>query len=97
MSFSRFLEKDTVQGCFIKRGLEFANDDRKRHKYIWQTESSRFATDGRMSAVFLAVMLVCAKPIFAADEDITSLVMEGCFRAKCEEMVSFTYKYKVRS
>lgn len=50
-----------------------------------------------MSAVFLAVMLVCAKPIFSADEDITSLVKEGRFRIKCEEMVSFTYKYKVRS
>jgi len=42
-----------------------------------------------MSAVFLAVMLVCAKPIFAADEDITALVMKGRFRIKCEEMVSF--------
>jgi len=39
-----------------------------------------------MSAVFLAFMLVCAKPIFAADEDITALVMEGRFRIKCEEM-----------
>lgn len=29
--------KHTVQ-VFIKRGLEFANADRKRRKYIWQTE-----------------------------------------------------------
>ena len=45
-----------------------------------------------MSAIFLAVMFVCAKPIFCADEEIKSLVMEGRFRIKCEEMVSFTHK-----
>jgi len=45
-----------------------------------------------MSAVFLAVMFVCAKPIFGADEDIKSLVMEGHFKIKCEEMVGVMFK-----
>lgn len=77
---------------FFTRALDFENADRKIYKYIWQTEIFRFATDGRMSAVFLAVIFVCAKPIFGANEDIKSLVMEGHFKIKCEEMVSFTYK-----
>ena len=42
-----------------------------------------------MSVVFLVVMFMCAKPISGADEDIKSLVLEGHFRIKCEEMVSF--------
>ena len=42
-----------------------------------------------MSAVFLVIIFMCAKPIFGADEDIKSLVMEGRFKIKCEKMVSF--------
>lgn len=48
-----------------------------------------------MSVVFLVVMFMCAKPISGADEDIKSLVLEGQFRIKCEEKVSFMSNVRI--
>ena len=55
----------------------------------------RSATDERMSVVFLVVVFMCAKPISGADEDIKSLVLEGHFRIKCEEKVSFMSNVRI--
>lgn len=44
-----------------------------------------------MFVVFFVIIFMFVKLIFGVDEDIKLLVMEGCFKIKCEKMVSFMF------
>lgn len=55
---------------------------------FWRAAVLDVATDGRMCTIFLAFIFLYAKPTFAVDEKVISLVKEGHFRIKCEKMVS---------
>lgn len=60
---------------------------------FWRAEGLSFATDERMSPVFLAFILMCARPIFGVDKNVLSLVKEGLFKIKCEKMVRPSYQW----
>ena len=86
--FQLISRKHTVQVCF-SHAISISRTSNVKDMTISGNRNFRSAADGRMSVVFLVVMFMCSKPISGADEDIKSQVLEGHFRIKCEDMVSF--------